>query len=93
MPSCYILIADQPYEKVIFLRLTKQIKDQLSVFAINTSIQVSSWSAAHSQTMLFRLNITDIIHRQGATKMRLICHLKHSLGLHIKIHRTSTMTA
>ena len=39
MPSCYILIADQPYEKVIFLRLTKQIKDQLSVFAINTSIR------------------------------------------------------
>lgn len=78
MPSCYILIADQPYEKVIFLRLTKQIKDQLSVFTINTSIQVSSWSAAHSQTILFIFIIAGIIQRQKVCKIRLILHLKYS---------------
>ena len=39
--------------------------------------------AAHSQTILFTLNISDI-KRQNMWKIKLTCHLKHSLGLQKK---------
>ena len=57
---------------------------ELSVFANNISVHVSSWSAAHSQTMLFSLNITDTIQHRNVWKTRLIWHLRHSLFLQRK---------
>ena len=78
------MIAYPPW-KSDFLRLILQTKKtELSVFAYNISIQVWSWSAAHSRAILFAINITNIIQPQNVLKIRLICHLKRFLGLQRK---------
>ena len=38
------------------------------------------YQTAHSQITSFAINITDTIQRQNVWKLRLICHLKYSLG-------------
>ena len=79
-----IMVAYPPW-KSDFLRLNLQTKNgKLSALAINTFIQVSRWFAVHIISILFELFITDIIQRQNLWKIRLIYHLKHSLGLQWK---------
>lgn len=79
-----IMVAYPPW-KSDFLRLNLQTKKgKLSALAINTFIQVSRWFAVHIISILFELFITDIIQRQNLWKIRLIYHLKHSLGLQWK---------
>lgn len=79
-----IMVAYPPW-KSGFLRLNLQTKKgKLSALAINTFIQVSRWFAVHIISILFELFITDIIQRQNLWKIRLIYHLKHSLGLQWK---------
>ena len=79
-----IMVAYPPW-KSDFLRLNLQTKKgKLSALAINTFIQVSRWFAVLIISILFELFITDIIQRQNLWKIRLIYHLKHSLGLQWK---------
>ena len=79
-----IMVAYPPW-KSDFLRLNLQTKKgKLSALAINTFIQESRWFAVHIISILFELFITDIIQRQNLWKIRLIYHLKHSLGLQWK---------
>ena len=55
MPLCYITTA----------YLTLEVKKgELSVFANNISIQMLSLLTAHSQTILFALNMSDNIQRR-----------------------------
>ena len=79
-----IMVAYPPW-KSDFLRLNLQTKKgKLSALAINIFIQVSRWFAVLIISILFELFITDIIQRQNLWKIRLIYHLKHSLGLQWK---------
>lgn len=44
------------------------------------SIQVLNWLAAHFQTVLLAIIVTNVIQHQNVWKISLICHLKHSFN-------------
>ena len=59
------MIAYLPWKSDILWPTFKKRKDDLSLFTIIISIQVSSWSATNLQTILFATSITDIIELQN----------------------------